>query len=641
MPTQVYIQNNLATSLGSSTTVSPSLSNDYWGVTANSEPNNATTEVLWMDRNQGITNHDTWIFTTTVNVGGADVLLQEQLTGTFASSDISVQIVASGQNTGWQSSNTSLTFNGTDGNQYRITATWSADGTYDDLTFAISQVGSAPILQQIQHVVVLMNENRSLDNLLGWIYGSTAPSQVLPAGSPSSFNGLTANTYSNTDPNVDDGQPVYASCGTTAWSESSGPVSSWFVPSPDPGEEFEHVNVQVFNGGVTGEMSGFLTDFVGQVNANGGPAGSAAQIMQSYSPTQLSVISTLAQSFAVSDAWFSSVPTQTWPNRGFAQTGSSDGTTNNDDYIPWDIGTIFDVLQAQSIPWMVYNDGTLQSLTKTMFLAKYFGNETNFSGITEFETACAQPAGAPANQKLPAFSWVEPNFGVIGADESYHPPHDVRPGEAFLARIYNAIQASPYRDNILFVVIFDEHGGTYDHVVPPSGAAQPLPDPVATDGTGFTYSRFGVRIPAIVISSYVQPGTVFRSNTSVPLDHTSVLATLRDWLGLSSAFQSMLPSPRIAAAPNLAYVLTESTPQSWPSLSVQSTALADVCANIAEPPDEMPLNDVQRGILIGAAALAGGRPYTEAESRAAHARLRTYHDARSFLEALKPHLPLK
>ncbi|PPJ40806.1 alkaline phosphatase family protein, partial [Pseudoxanthomonas sp. KAs_5_3] len=84
-----------------------------------------------------------------------------------------------------------------------------------------------------------------------------------------------------------------------------------------------------------------------------------------------------------------------------------------------------------------------------------------------------------------------------------------------------------------------------DHVPPPNGSKPPYPDPVATDGSNFTFDRFGVRIPAIVISSWVTPGTVFRSNTSVPLDHTSVLATLRDWLGLSDAFNNMLSSPRI------------------------------------------------------------------------------------------------
>ena len=274
---------------------------------------------------------------------------------------------------------------------------------------------------------------------------------------------------------------------------------------------------------------------------------------------------------------------------------------------------------------MVYNDTVLPSLTQAMFFAKYWDNETNFKGIEEFETACRQAISSPADVKLPAFSFVEPNFGIIGADESYHPPHDIRPGEQFLARIYNIIRNSPYHDQILFIVLFDEHGGTYDHIGPPTGAQPPCPDPVATDGSGFTYDRLGVRVPALVISSWVQPGTVFRSNTDVPLDHTSVLATLRDWLGLQDAFDGpngLLPSPRIVAVPNLGYVLTESSPQKWPSLPARAMEEATAVAASPAPADDQPLNDIQRSILVAAAGIVAKRPYTTAEAALASSRLR-------------------
>lgn len=623
MPTNVYVSNTLSGDLSVSTQISPSLSSSYW-----SDPTGSTdvpiggsqTEIYWVDRNEGITNHDTWVITSTITVGDSSVLLQVQLVGTFASSDISVQIVAGGNNTGWQANNTQLKFTASDGFVYNVTATYVADGTYNDVVFAVSQLQDT-ILPQIQHVVVLMMENRSLDNVLGWIYSGSNPAQALPAGSSASFDGANA-TLSNSDPSVNNGQPVYVSNGTTQWQEGSNTITEWFVPSPDPGEEFEHVTVQLFDGGNTAMMSGFLTDYVSQ------QAGTPAeQIMQSYSTAQLPILSTLATSFAVSDAWFCSVPSQTWPNRGFVQTGSSDGNINNN-YMPWDITTVFDVFGSNNLSWMVYNDGTLQSLTKTMFLTKYLGNETNFSGISQFQAACAQPASAPANQKLPAFSFVEPNFGVIGADESYHPPHDVRPGEQFLSTIYTAIQQSPYRDDILFVVLFDEHGGTYDHVPPPTGAQPPYPSPTAD---GFNFDRFGVRVPAIVVSSYVTPGTVFRSNTEVPLDHTSVLATLRDWQGLSGAFASSLSSPRIAAAPNLAYVLTETTAQSWPTLP----APPGLDVAIPEPDDSEPLNTVQQSILIGAYAIGEGRALTEAETQQLLARLKTHGDGRALVRQVQ------
>lgn len=628
MPTTVYFGNALQSALTASTQIVPELSPTHWS--APSSPVNLPNgggqpQLYWISRDIGITDHDSWTVTSTLTVGGSPVELQVQVTGTFASSTIAAQIVAAGASTGWQANNTQLIFTAADSNSYRITATFVSGGIaqYDNLIFAVAEQ-TVNILPDIEHVVVLMMENRSLDNLLGWIYpDGTKPNQVLPPNSSDCYDGLNP-TLSNSDPSVNNGEPVLVSNGTTGWIEGSTAVTEWFVPSPDPGEEFAHVATQISN-----NMGGFLTDYVTQ--QAGGPA---AQIMQAYSVAQLPVISTLATSFAVSDAWFASVPTQTWPNRGFVQTGSSDGNINNN-YLPWNINTVFDVFGANGLSWMVYNDGQLPSLTKTMFLDKYLTNTTNFADIAAFQTACAQALDGPASAKLPAFSFIEPNFGVVGNDESYHPPHDVRAGEVFLSTIYGAIQASPYRDAILFILMFDEHGGTYDHVEPPTNVAGT--DPGGTASNGFTFESLGVRTPAVLASSYVTPGTVFRSDTAVPLDHTSVLATLRDWQGLGAAFATYLPSPRIAAAPNLAYVLTETTAQAWPTLPAPPVILAD----IPEPDDSEPLNSVQQSVLIGASGIAAGRSLTAAETQIALARLQTHGDGRAFLMALQPHLPMR
>jgi phospholipase C len=153
-------------------------------------------------------------------------------------------------------------------------------------------------MPQIKHVVVLMLENRSLDNLLGWLYAAgEPPARFIPEGSAQRFDGLDTGSYSNSDPSVNGGQPVPAANGTTSWTSGGYDVPPTCVPSPDPGEVFDDVNVQI-----AGNMSGFLSDYVTQVNAAGGPAASAVMIMESYSPEQLPVISGLARFFAVSDA---------------------------------------------------------------------------------------------------------------------------------------------------------------------------------------------------------------------------------------------------------------------------------------------------------------------------------------------------
>ncbi|MEK6289344.1 MAG: alkaline phosphatase family protein [Acidobacteriota bacterium] len=580
MPSYINIENNLTAGLTVDTTVSPALSSDDWGVDSSTAPNGETTRVLWMNRDEGIHDKHTWIFTTAFTYAGVAIQLQESLTGTLLSSTLEIQIVAGGKSTGWQSNNTSLMFTGTDGNSYRISGSFFLDEIYDDVTYAISQ----NILPPINHVVVLMMENRSLDNLLGWVYTdqNNQPPHNIPAQEPTSYAGLVKHKYHNQL--TPDSPLVYAKNGT----------DSTVVPSPDPGEEFTQMTQQIFGASTTADMSGFLANYFTQC------PGDPNQIMHSYNPAQVPVISQIAQAFAVSDAWYASAPCQTWPNRGFVHTGSSDGHINNDDSEPYDINTIFNLLKDQGISWMVYNNSIAPSLVHVMF-PKLWLELDHFADLFDFVTACQQPATAPAGSKLPQYSFIEPNFlnAIPPHDESYHPPHDITPAEQFLAEVYSAIQACPYRDEILFVITFDEHGGCYDHVPPPSGAEAPLPASVSRDGT-FDFSRYGVRVPTIVVSSYVTPGTVFRAEGGTPYDHTTILATLRDWLGINQAtFEASLPSPRIAAAPTLASVLTETKPQAWPVIKAPATE-----AKIPDPTE--PPNELVMTIVIGEASRRAG-----------------------------------
>jgi phospholipase C len=209
--------------------------------------------------------------------------------------------------------------------------------------------------------------------------------------------------------------------------------------------------------------------------------------------------------------------------------------------------------------------------------------------------------------KLPAYTFLEPRFIAerllrVHHSTDYHPPHNVQHAEKFLVDVYNAVRSSPYRDRILLIVTFDEHGGTYDHVPPPNGAAPPEPTPIAKNG--FKFDRFGVRTPAIVVSSWVKPGTVFRAAPgTTPYDHTSVLATLRDWKQIPA--EDFLPSPRIAAAPTLHAVLTESVPnEAWPDITaLWNEGIQESLAKLAAPAEdeeallEQPPDDLEQSIV--------------------------------------------
>jgi phospholipase C len=247
---------------------------------------------------------------------------------------------------------------------------------------------------------------------------------------------------------------------------------------------------------------------------------------------------------------------------------------------------------------------------------------------------------------LPAYSFVEPRFtpelGLFEIDYpcDYHPPHNVCRGEQFLADVYQTVQSSPYRDSILLVITFDEHGGCYDHVPPPSGAAPPDLKPVSNDAD-FDFSRYGARVPSIVISSYVQPGTVFRASPGeAPYDHTSILATLRDWLSLDSNPKNpFLPSPRIKSAPTLDRVLTLSDQNkntNWPTITAQCTVGND------DKSLQTPLNDVQRSLLATALRQNSSNPEdpaTVASTAETAKSLQTYEHALNLLHPDAPGAP--
>ena len=138
MPSNINIANGLPT-FNVSPTVVPYLSPEYWGVSTNTAPGGTTTQVLWMDRNEGITDEKTWIFSTPFTVAGIPVNLQQSLTGTALSSTLLIQITAGSVSTGWQSEDISLQFTGNDGNTYSINGHWFLNGTYDDVTYTLKE----------------------------------------------------------------------------------------------------------------------------------------------------------------------------------------------------------------------------------------------------------------------------------------------------------------------------------------------------------------------------------------------------------------------------------------------------------------------------------------------------------------------
>jgi phospholipase C len=413
------------------------------------------------------------------------------------------------------------------------------------------------IQKKIDHVVVLMMENRSFDNLLGWLYEKDQPLHFLPTDTPDEkFNGLTGKGYSNplklNDPSI----VIKATKGK----------GNFRVPNPDPHESFMHMNQQLFGLDVDysnpywlpkdacgkPNMRGFLADYV---SAKCSSEKIAPQIMQSYTPENLTVLSDIATKYAVSDNYHASSPTQTWPNRAFMHTGTSAGNVNNEPYFPYDNETIFNVLYDKNVTWTVYKSSKiLPSLTRIQMRKLWHSKMDDcFKHVDSFIDACNNPDKCT----LPAYSFIEPSFVVEdGANAtSEHPPANVCAGDHFLQKIVNAVVGSKHFDKIFFIINFDEHGGCPDHV-PPSCNAVPPDEKSLNNKSGFKFNRYGVRVPALFVSPYIKPGTCIRANSNPwewscsganrPFDHTSLLAMLLDWKNID---RKCLPSKRVLAAP--------------------------------------------------------------------------------------------
>jgi hypothetical protein len=140
VPTNINIQNGTNTSLSLQTGVTASLDGKYWSIESDTAAANAKTAVLWMDRDIGITNGDTWIFTTSFQFDGVAVQLMESLTGTLLSSNIKIRILAGTRDSGWTDESTSVQISGSDGANYQLDGTFFLNGVFDDVTYSLIAV---------------------------------------------------------------------------------------------------------------------------------------------------------------------------------------------------------------------------------------------------------------------------------------------------------------------------------------------------------------------------------------------------------------------------------------------------------------------------------------------------------------------
>jgi phospholipase C len=497
----------------------------------------------------------------------------------------------------------------------------------------VNHARSGNALEKIEHIVVLMLENRSFDMMVGWLYdpGNSPPFDRVPAGQ--FFEGLSGKDLTNPI-------PPYAR-GAENRLIPVGRGGSTTHPNPDPGEDYPHVNTQLYGvlnppenrekpfdrfpynlpgaragwsgrlaswaAGLMGRpyptrlpdsapMNGFVIDYVNNYRDLRGREPRFADyrvIMDCFTPDQVPVLSTLARSYAICDRWHCSVPSQTYPNRSFVHSATSHGFVRNPPYVNWlfaEAPTIFNRISEagrEDLTWRVYYDEEdLLSATYLLTPSLRPYRHSHFSSMQQFLEDAA--AG-----KLPSYAFIEPRLLLDHND--MHPHVSVDPlvtssvlaGELLIEKVYRAVREGDGWERTLLILTFDEHGGCYDHVPPPAAVA---PDPRRPAGQmGFRFDRLGVRVPTIIISPYIEEGTV----VNTLFDHTSIIKTVSHRWGLDSLTE------RDRAAADVSTALTRRSPrQDHPELKPRPYTPSG-------PKEDEPLTDYQRAVLIVVAAHEG------------------------------------
>ncbi|WP_042381181.1 phospholipase C [Streptacidiphilus melanogenes] len=446
-------------------------------------------------------------------------------------------------------------------------------------------------LDKIDHVVVLMLENRSFDHMLGHL--------SLGGGRPE-IDGLhpgLANEYQGR------GYPVHHLDVTAL--------------GIDPDHTAAAVDVQIAGG----EMSGFVAAAAAGRPPRAVADGTVAAVMGYYDGADLPVHDHLAEHFAVCDRWFASVPGSTWPNRLYALCGSAAGSR---DELPPHVPPLYRLpsfvrhLDAHEVSWRWYSfdPGTLRLADPRYRM----GHHQQFGYFSKSGLPWKSALDLGVDSKTPSFledaaagglrsvSWIDPSFtsfnplGLPLNDD--HPTADVKDGQDLVLAAYDALASGPLWERTLLLVVYDEHGGFYDHVPPPT----------VVDDDPEMFGRLGVRVPAIVVSPWVEP----RAVSHTVFDHTSIIKTILQRFcptalsGSPSAkvtgarLGPQYPGTRVARASHLGELLTRTTPRPAPA---RDTLVRRAEARAAEEPTTRrangarPPSDLQVRIQAAAHAL--------------------------------------
>lgn len=352
-------------------------------------------------------------------------------------------------------------------------------------------------LSDIQTIVIVIMENRSFDHMLGYL---------------SLDEGMSVEGLKN--------DAAWQASFANAWEGKSYPlfrIAPGAAPCSDPQHDQVSIACQI-NTPAAGRMGGFVESF--KRYSNPVPADPSG-VMGYFDARSVPAFDFLAKNYCVCDHWFSALPLGTQANRLMAMAGQSSLLDNAGLMLP-NQPLVYDWLTGKNISWRAYQSGDflpffslmpswLPQIVESLTLNQ-LGAGGRFRRYTQLEADWNSADAAPQ------VIFIEPEYtdGPHAEPNDDHAPTGIAPGQAFLADIYRILTGNPARwANTLLVVTYDEHGGFFDHV-------PPLAIPDTINGTAIVTT--GVRVPALIVSPYVTPGSVFTG----PLDHTSLLQLLDD-----------------------------------------------------------------------------------------------------------------
>eukprot|EP01018_Ginkgo_biloba_P016424 Gb_29502 [translate_table: standard] len=435
-------------------------------------------------------------------------------------------------------------------------------------------MATTEINEPIKTVVVLVQENRSFDHMLGWM------KRLNPE-----IDGITGqewNPISTTDPNS----------AKVFFQDKSEYVD------PDPGHSFQAIREQVFgNSTDTSANPPPMNGFAQQAESI--QKGMSETVMNGFRPEALPVYKTLVSEFAVFDRWFASLPASTQPNRLFIHSATSHGATSNNTrklIEGYPQKTIFESIHESGLSFGIY----YQDPPSTLF----YRNLRRLKYITKFHQYDLEFKNHAKQGKLPNYVVVEQRYFDLkilpGNDD--HPSHDVAEGQKFVKEVYEVLRSSPQWNEMVFIITYDEHGGFYDHVPTPVENVPSPDDIVGPDPFLFKFDRLGVRVPTIMVSPWINKGTVVHGPDgpypSSQFEHSSIAATVKKIFNLKSAFLTK----RDAWAGTFESVFQS---RSSPRADCPETLPTPPKLRQTEAKEDALLNDLQQQLVVLAAELNG------------------------------------